>query len=200
MTPHPVGDALPLAVTTPVGWIVAALSDLDALLADHAHCELKAASTAMSMAGRFGEHTDLVQDLTVLAHEEIRHFERVLDLIRSRGRTLPRVAPDPYVRRLKAVVNRGFAHVPPVLDPLILCAFIEARSCERFRILAAAPLPAGLSSFYRELAAAEERHHELFLNHARKIAGVEMTDARVREVAAAEAEIVLSLPLVPRIH
>jgi tRNA-(ms[2]io[6]A)-hydroxylase len=193
-------EDLPLTEPTSSEWSGVALSDLDALLNDHAHCELKAASTAMGLAGRSVSRSSLVRDMTVLAHEEIRHFERVHALVLQRGGVLRPVERDPYVVQLRREVLGSMKGFPKIIDQLILCAFIEARSCERFRILAKADLPDELSGFYRELAVAEAKHHELFLRHAEAIGGEESVFPRVEEIAEVESSIVRRLPLAPRIH
>ncbi len=194
-----IGD-LPITRPTSPEWAAVALSDLDSLLNDHAHCELKAASTAMGIAGRSVSRSSLVQDMTVLAHEEIRHFERVHALVLKRGRTLSPVRTDQYVVELRRAVLGGMQGIPKIIDQLILCAFIEARSCERFRLLAEANLPPELGGFYRELAAAEAKHHELFLRHASGIMGEGKVEGRVGQIAGLEGEIIERLPLGPRIH
>ncbi len=193
-------EGLPLQSPTPQGWADAATKDIDALLADHAHCELKAASTAMSLAGRFAEFPRLVEDMAALAHEEIRHFERVHEMLRARGKTLPRVGPDRYVREMKAFRLPKHAGTTAMLDTLVLCGFVEARSCERFRLLARAPLPEALQAFYAELAGAESRHHEIFFEHGAAAVGAAISSARVLEFGALEARLIRSLPLEPRIH
>lgn len=187
-------EGLPLGAPSPAGWVEAACADLDALLVDHAYCELKAASTALSLVVRFGNRPAIVESMADLAREEMKHFDRVHELIRGRGRTLERIHGDPYVKRLRALCDAS------LLDSLLLSAFIEARSCERFRLLAEAPLPADLREFYAELARAEDRHHELFLRLAVAETGQERVRARVAELAPREAEIVAALPLEPRIH
>jgi tRNA-(ms[2]io[6]A)-hydroxylase len=187
-------EGLPLLEPSPPGWADAACSDLDALLADHAYCELKAASTALSLIVKFAERPALADAMTDLAREEMKHFDRVHALVRERGRALPRISGDAYAKRLRALGG------PSVLDALVASAFIEARSCERFRLLAAAPIPETLKSFYRELALAEERHHELFLSLAAAEAGGDQVRRRVAEVAPLEARIVRGLPPGPRIH
>jgi len=187
-------EGLPLAAPSPSGWVAAACSDLDALLVDHAYCELKAASTALSLVVRFAERPALTEAMADLAREEMKHFDRVHALIRGRGKTLTRIQGDRYVKRLRALCDAS------LLDSLIQSAFIEARSCERFRLLAAAPVPPDLRDFYAELARAEERHHELFLELAAAEVGPEPVRARVAKLAPREAEIVASLPLEPRIH
>lgn len=199
-------EGLPLIRPSPPGWLAAATGDLDALLADHAHCELKAAATALALAGRYPERTDLVSDMTALAREEIRHFERVHALIRRRGRVLPRIRGDRYVRELKRHVSPGPLDLTRgrLLDELVVAAFIEARSCERFRLLASALKGDGsrseLAELYRDLATAQARHHELFLRHAAAEAGAEAADRRTREIAALEARVVAELKPEARIH
>jgi tRNA 2-(methylsulfanyl)-N6-isopentenyladenosine37 hydroxylase len=206
-------QGLPLAAPSPSGWVAAAVTDLPALLVDHAHCELKAAANAMAIAGRHADRTDLVRDLTALAREELRHFEQAHAQVRARGGTLTRPAPDLYVRELQRLVRRGRMAGgaasaaasgeanTTLLDELIVCGFIEARSCERFRLLAASPLvPTDLRAFYGELAAAEARHHELFFGHARAVAGATAVADRISATAQAEAELVARLPLGARIH
>jgi tRNA-(ms[2]io[6]A)-hydroxylase len=185
---------------TPARWVGLVAENLDAVLADHAHCELKAASTALSIVGRFGDRPSLVTDMTALAREEMKHFDQVHRLVRARGGALPAVASDRYARALK---QQGLKRLPgssALMDLLVLCAFIEARSCERFRLLAKGPLDATLRGFYADLADAEGRHHDLFLERAVAEAGEEVARARVKEVAELEARIVRSLPLEARIH
>jgi len=191
---------LPLHGPTAPEWVAVAAADLDALLIDHAHCELKAAANAMAMAGRCAERTALVRDLTALAREELRHFDQVHALVRERGRTLTRPEPDRYVKELEQRTRRGGSAVGALLDQLLRCGFIEARSCERFRLLAGAALPAPLGDFYAELAAAEARHHVLFFEHAARAAGSPAAAARAAEIAAVEAAIMRALPPAARIH
>ena len=191
---------LPLEVATAPDWVRTATADLDALLIDHAHCELKAAASAMAMAGRYASHTTLVRDLTALAREELRHFDQVHTLVRERGHVLTRPEPDRYVKELEQRTRRGGAASAALLDQLLRCGFIEARSCERFRLLAGAALPAPLGDFYAELAAAEARHHVLFFEHAARAAGSPAAAARAAEIAAVEAAIMRALPPAARIH
>ena len=187
-------EGLPLSSPSPSGWVEAACADLDALLVDHAYCELKAASTALSLLVRFAERPALAESMADLAREEMKHFDRVHALIRGRGRTLTRIQGDRYVKRLRTLGDAS------LLDSLVRSAFIEARSCERFRLLAEAPLPEDLRAFYAELARAEDRHHELFLELAAAEEGEDRVRARVAELAPRESEIIATLPLEPRIH
>jgi len=168
---------LPLAAPTPAAWLPAATGDLPALLIDHAHCELKAAANAMALAGRHPERSALVRDLTALAREELRHFDQAHAMVRAHGLTLTRPQTDHYVKELHDFVRRRRSAGADggLIDELVVCGFIESRSCERFRLLSTGPdVPADLKTFYSELAAAEARHHE--------------------------AELVARLPLGPRIH
>lgn len=185
--PLPAIDAF-LQVPTPPAWIEAALADESTLLLDHAHCEKKAASTALSLMFRYpGEH-DLVARMSRLAREELRHFEQVLALMRKRGETFGHLSPARYAAGLRAQARH---HEPARLcDVLIIGAYIEARSCERFAALAP-HLPAELASFYRGLHAAEERHFQQYLGFARRYAADEAEfAARVQQFGAVEAALV----------
>jgi tRNA-(ms[2]io[6]A)-hydroxylase len=193
-------EGLPLVEPTPGAWARTVERDLDRTLSDHAHCELKAASTALRLLGRYAPDAELSRDLCALAREEMRHFERVHELVLARGGVLAPPGPDRYVKELRARSQRGLTPDLVLLDLLVVCAFVEARSCERFRILACSIEDERLRAFYRELALAEARHHELFLEHAARRSGEERARARTREVAAIEAEIIRSLPLEARIH
>ncbi|MCI0342947.1 MAG: tRNA-(ms[2]io[6]A)-hydroxylase [Planctomycetales bacterium] len=200
-------EGLPLTRPTDPGWAAVALGDLPALLSDHAHCEQKAASSAMALVARHPEVPGLPRAMTALAHEEMRHFRQVLDLLEERGGTLGPPPPDAYagrIRRLSCTLRDGLGSAG---DLLLACAFIEARSCERFRLLAGAledgakvPGPRGLAGFYRRLSSAESRHWETFRDLAAGAAGKARVARRLVRLAGAEGEIVASLPLRPRIH
>lgn len=208
---HPL-QGLPLVYETSKAWTGVALGDLDALLADHAHCEQKAASMALALIGRFPEHEGLARGMVALAQEEMHHFKQVLDVIETRGGTLTRPRPDPYVRALR---DWGFRHpggVGPLQDLLLVSAFVEARSCERFRLLAQALSDSEeddlqkrtdlrkLGKFYRNLADAESRHWELFRTLALESGNKEAVQRRMEEMALAEGKIVAQRPLEPRMH
>jgi tRNA-(ms[2]io[6]A)-hydroxylase len=193
-------EGLPLVVPTNLAWVEVVRQNLDHVLSDHAHCELKAAAQSLALLGRYAEDEALATDLSSLAREEMRHFDRVRQLVRERGRRLSPPGPDRYVKELRRRAQRGLDASRVGLDALVICAFVEARSCERFRLLARHVEDAPLRDFYVELALAEARHHELFLEHAARRAGPEAAEARTREIAAIEGEIVASLPVLPRIH
>ena len=187
-----------------------ALADLDALLSDHAYCEKKAASASLALIAKIPEDERLVRSMLALAHEELRHFRKVHDLIRRRGGSLGGPAPDRYVRLLR---SRGFQRkggIGPAGDLLLLNALIEARSCERMRLLVeglergegdlGSEERAELVEFYRTLAEAEARHWVEFrdlASHLHPTAGV---SRRLEDLAGIEAEIVRSLPHEPRMH
>jgi tRNA 2-(methylsulfanyl)-N6-isopentenyladenosine37 hydroxylase len=177
-------------------WVDIALSDLDRTLGDHAHCEKKAAATALKLVADHPRDAELVRPLARLAREESEHFFAVLNELARRGVHLPRDEGDPYAQGLMRLVRPG---EPRLLDRLLVGALIEARSCERLALLGEA-LPAGrLRDLYRRLAVAEGGHERLFVDLAVARGGA-AAEARLAALAAAEAQIVAGLPLAPRIH
>jgi tRNA-(ms[2]io[6]A)-hydroxylase len=189
-----------LAPTDP-GWVQAVERDLDRLLSDHAHCELKAAQSALSLVGRYGgELPEMVAPLVALAHEETEHFREVEARIRARGATMSTPASDGYVVALRKAARQDADEHPVLLDRLLISALIEARSCERFRLLAEQLDDAALRGFYRELMASEAAHHRLFARLAESRFGTDAARARLRTLAGREAELASSLPLGPTVH
>jgi tRNA-(ms[2]io[6]A)-hydroxylase len=162
---------LGLKAETDAAWADGAIGDLGRVLVDHAHCEMKAASNALSLASRHYEIPEIVRTLTELAREEIDHFQRVLGLLEARGLALGPPPVDEYaaaLRQATAAEKRGSKHWA-LVDRLLVGALIEARSCERFKLLAAALERAGereVSAFYTELLAAEARHYRDFVDLA----------------------------------
>ncbi|HVP69560.1 MAG TPA: tRNA isopentenyl-2-thiomethyl-A-37 hydroxylase MiaE [Anaeromyxobacteraceae bacterium] len=182
--------------TTDPRWTEVALSDLDATLGDHAHCEKKAAATAVKLVADHPDRPDLVRKMAKLAQEETHHFLTILNELARRGRTLPPDGGDPYVQGLLRMVRGGPARL---LDRLLVCALVEARSRERLALLAAALRDERLRDVYGRMAAAEAGHETLFVELARAEGG-EAAVTRLAELAEAEAALVASLPLLPRIH
>jgi tRNA-(ms[2]io[6]A)-hydroxylase len=178
-------------------WIEAALSDLDALLSDHAHCEKKAAASALSLIAAYPEHDELVRRMSALAIEEMHHFRSVHERVRARGRSLDRDRGDPYAQKLfhLARSDRG-----RLTDRLLIFGLIEARSHERLALLGEHVEDEELRTFYRKLAEAEERHAELFVDLARLYEHPSEVERRLLVLSAAEAKIVTDLPLEPRVH
>jgi tRNA-(ms[2]io[6]A)-hydroxylase len=189
---------LRLASATDPSWAERAAAAMDVVLLDHCHLEKKAASTALTLIFRYPEHPRLARPLSELAREELEHFELVLGHLERRGVPFGRLRPAPYAGKLMKVVRE--AEPERLLDTLLACALIEARSCERMKLLAEALEDAELSALYRGLLASEARHHGLYYELARDIFGREVADARLREVAAHEAKVVAEAPREPRLH
>ena len=191
---------LNLLEPTPTSWVERAYESLPQLLSDHAHCELKAAQSALSMVGRFGgEAPELVAPLVALAKEETQHFHMVHERLEAVGEPLAMPAADQYVRRLRKVARQDHGEAPPLLDRLLVSAFIEARSCERFKCLAEGLPDEGLRDFYRALMASEARHYRLFSGLAEQRFGAQARD-RMKRIAQREAEVAADLPLGPTVH
>jgi tRNA-(ms[2]io[6]A)-hydroxylase len=189
---------LALASSTDPTWVARALEDLDAVLLDHAHCEKKAAGTAVTLIFQYPDRPALLAPLSRLAREELAHFEEVLRWLGRRGLGFRRQKPSAYGGRLHRLV-RG-AEPGRLLDRLLCCAVIEARSCERLGLLAdALPVPE-LAAFYRSLHAAEARHHGVYVDLACEVASRDEVRERLHHIAAREAEILALGPEAARLH
>jgi tRNA-(ms[2]io[6]A)-hydroxylase len=189
-----------LKVPTDPAWAAAALRDPDAVLVDHAHCELKAASNALSLVARHPRDARLAQVLTDLAREEIEHFQRVLALLGARGIALGPPPVDSYAADLRRAAHElpHRARIDPLVDRLLVAALIEARSCERFQLLAEAAASEGaaeLSALWRDLLASEARHYRTFVDLAVDAVGGDrpLLVRRLDELADVEGAIVQSL-------
>jgi tRNA-(ms[2]io[6]A)-hydroxylase len=191
-----------LKVPTDARWVDEALRDVDAVLADHAHCEMKAASNALSLAARHPGDAAMARALTDLAREEIDHFQRVLALLVERGVKLGPPPVDAYAAELRRAANdlpRDAGTAAPLVDRLLVGALIEARSCERFKLLAEAtgtqPAHQAMHALWNELLAAEARHYRTFVDLAERAAGGDRAAvlARLDRIANAEGEIVAAL-------
>jgi tRNA-(ms[2]io[6]A)-hydroxylase len=172
-----------LAAPTPEAWVVAAAARVPELLVDHANCEKKAASSAMALIFAYPEDTALVLALSRLAREELRHFEQVHRAMRELGIGVARQRPGRYAHELRRALRT--THPERKLDLLLTAALIEARSAERFALLAGR-LPAPLGALYHELAGSEARHFELYLEFARERAPAQWR-ARLAELSLREA-------------
>jgi tRNA-(ms[2]io[6]A)-hydroxylase len=189
---------LGLATPTDEAWADAAVADVASLLCDHAHCEMKAASNAMSLAVRHGDRPELVAKLIELAEEELRHFRQVHKLLIERGIPLGNPPVDPYAASLRQVAHELGNFRSPVVDRLLIGALIEARSCERFRILSERAPEPELRAMYRELLVSEAGHYRVFLDLAIAEGGRDGVDeasvrGRLRALASAEGKIVKGL-------
>jgi tRNA-(ms[2]io[6]A)-hydroxylase len=196
-----IGAMLCLKVPTDPAWPAAAIAEVDAVLVDHAHCEIKAASNALSLAARHPDDLELVRALTDLAREEIDHFQQVLSLLVARGLSLGPPAVDEYA----ALLRRAAAQLPhepvatPLVDRLLVGALIEARSCERFKLLAEAtsgdPDQQEVHALWSDLLASEARHYRTFVDLAVRVAGGDRAGvaARLDRIADREGDIVEAL-------
>jgi tRNA 2-(methylsulfanyl)-N6-isopentenyladenosine37 hydroxylase len=190
-----------LRVPTPPGWAEVALADLPTTMSDHAHAEKKAVLSALSLLNREPGRTTLVARMAKLAREELRHLDQVLAHLRARGWPLAPDRPDRYAGALAALRRRG--GTGDLVDRLLCAALIEARSWERLSLLGqalASTHERDLAAFYTELARSEAGHYRLFVELATAECPGEDVPARLRELADAEATIVLSLSHEPRIH
>lgn len=187
-----------LPCETPDAWVKNALDNQSLLLIDHAHCEKKAASTALSLMYRYVEHTALLNQMSRLAREELRHFEQVLALMVKRGVRYGHLSPSRYAASLRAAVREE--EPGRLIDVLIVGAIIEARSCERFAKLAP-HLDAELREFYQSLLASEARHFLLYLDLARSLASEDADlDARIHLFLGIEQALVQNPDTVFRFH
>lgn len=178
-----------LGTPTPAAWVAEACTRIPELLHDHANCELKAASTALGFIYRYPERTQLVQRMSRLAREELRHFEQVRKLMAQMEVPFEYVSPSRYAGTLRQAVRDG--EPARLLDMLLVGALIEARSCERFAALVP-HLPDALGRFYAGLLASEARHFEHYLQLARHEceADESVLAARLAELQAVEATLV----------
>ena len=175
-----------LRAATPRAWVEAALADLPTLLVDHANCEKKAASTAMALIFAYPEDRSLSVALSRLAREELKHFEQVERLMRKLDVRHVRMKPGRYASELRKLVR---THEPErKLDLMIVHALIEARSCERFRLLAK-HLPAAARELYAQLERSEARHFEIYLEFAQREYPAAEIEERLHVISAREAEL-----------
>ncbi|QBM17407.1 hypothetical protein MARI_15200 [Marinobacter sp. JH2] len=175
-----------LTCRTPQQWIENALENQDLLLIDHAHCEKKAASTALSLMYRYVENTELLNKMSRLAREELRHFEQVLAIMKKRGVAYTHLTPARYASGMRDLVRKD--DPGRLVDVLIVGAIIEARSCERFAALAP-HLDEKLSEFYTGLLKSEARHYQDYLKLAVQANGAPV-DERVAEFMAVEKTLI----------
>jgi tRNA 2-(methylsulfanyl)-N6-isopentenyladenosine37 hydroxylase len=191
---------LGLKLPTDPRWVNIAEKNIDEILIDHAYCEQKAASTAISLIVSFPEYEDLVTNMTELAQEEMSHFKMVHDLIKSKGITMGRDRKDLYVVELLKFFEKGGSRIDQLVHRLLYAALIEARSCERFRLLSEHLEDESLRKFYRKLMISEANHYTLFLNMARRYADRKVVDKKWESLLDYEAKIMTSLSQNESIH
>ncbi|MCU0319889.1 MAG: tRNA-(ms[2]io[6]A)-hydroxylase [Flavobacteriales bacterium] len=191
---------LGLQLPTDPRWAQLVRQDLPELLTDHAWCEQKAASNAISMIVRHPELSDLVEELTRIAQEELEHFRQVVDRIHARGWKLGPERKDNYVNELMQFLRKDGTREQRLVDRLLFSAMIEARSCERFKVLTETCADEELRTFYHELMVSEAGHYTTFIGFARRYGTRDEVDARWREFLAYEAEVVERYGKAPTMH
>ena len=193
---------LKLKLQTDPFWANLAERNLEEILTDHAFCEQKAASSAISIIILFPEKTELVQAMSKLVREEMEHFQRVHEKIIARGWTLGRERKDEYVNELKKFFgNKVGNRDVQLVNKLLFAAMIEARSCERFKVLSEHVDDKELSEFYYELMVSEANHYTMFLQFA-KLYGKDVVDVGLRwkELLAYEAEVIVNYGRKEHVH
>jgi tRNA-(ms[2]io[6]A)-hydroxylase len=191
---------LGLKLPTDPRWVNIVESNLEEILTDHAWCEQKAASNAITIITYNPELTDLVADLLALVKEEISHFEQVFEIIKARGYILGRERKDSYVNELYQFMQKGGSRSASFVDRMLFSAMIEARSCERFKVLSENIDDAELSKFYYELMVSEAGHYTTFLSYARKYGKEVDVDKRWKEWLAHEAKVIANYGKKETVH
>jgi tRNA-(ms[2]io[6]A)-hydroxylase len=192
---------LKLQLPTDPIWVTNVVeSNIEEILTDHAFCEQKAASNAITLIVQNPNLSDLVQEMIALAQEEMEHFKRVHDIILARGYVLGRERKDDYVGELVKFMRKGGSRNEQLIDRLLFAAMIEARSCERFKVLSENIKDTELAGFYYELMVSEATHYAMFIRLAKKYAGDIDVDKRWKEYLDYEASIITSYGKQERIH
>lgn len=186
---------LGLELPTDPRWVNLAEKELSEVLVDHAFCEQKAATYCISLIQRYPDKEELVQELAPIVTEEWGHFRQVLREMEKRNIKLGRQRKDDYVNELKKFARKGMGREEKLLDELLTCALIEARSCERFRLLSLYLKEEELRNFYHQFMVSEAGHYRLFLDLARKYFPREKVDKRWKEYLQYEAEVMKKIAL-----
>ncbi len=192
---------LGLTLPTDPRWVDIASMNIEEILVDHAYCEQKAASACISLIVQYPDMEKLVDVLTPVVAEEWAHFERVLEQLKKRGLRLGNARKDEYVDQLAKSIRKGGNREQQLIEKLLMCALIEARSCERFRLLWKELSDPELRQFYYELMVSEAGHYKNFITLAKEYADEKTVEARWRLFLKVEGEIMSSLqPRGDRIH
>ena len=191
---------LGLKLPTDPRWVNIAEKQIEEILTDHAYCEQKAASTAISLIVGYPEKSDLVDQMTALAREEMGHFQMVHNRILQRGLVLGRERKDTYVNQLNQFFPKGGDREIRLIHRLLICALIEARSCERFRVLSENLEDKELSEFYHTLMISEANHYTMFLKLARQYGERTAVDRLWNSLLEYEAEVISTLGKEGLIH
>jgi tRNA-(ms[2]io[6]A)-hydroxylase len=189
---------LNLHCASPERWLSQVAGNLEEVLIDHAHCEKKAAGTAMNLLFAYVEKPELCRAMTEIVQEELSHFHLVLDLLTRRGMRLRRLRPSRYGERLHGLVSK--LEPQRAVDRLLVAALIEARSCERFGLLRDHLEDAELAEFFGSLFESEARHHSTYVRLAGLFAPEETVRRRLAELAEEEGRIIAEGDAVARVH
>lgn len=191
---------LGLKLPTDPRWVNIVEKNIEDILSDHAWCEQKATSTAISLIVVFPEYSDLVQEMIALVKEEISHFKMVHDKILKRGWVLGRDRKDEYVLQIVQYFPKGGSRTTQLIHRLLYAALIEARSCERFRLLSEQLQDKELAEFYRKLMVSEANHYTMFLGFARQYGNRKEVDQKWEELLIFEAKVMKNLGKHQSIH
>ncbi|MGO3181981.1 MAG: tRNA-(ms[2]io[6]A)-hydroxylase [Aequorivita sp.] len=191
---------LGLKLPTDPRWVNIVEKNIEDILTDHAWCEQKAASTAVSLIVGFPEYTDLIQEMISLIKEEISHFKMVHDRILERGWVLGRDRKDEYVLQIVQFFPKGGSRTTQLVHRLLYAALIEARSCERFRLLSEELEDKELAEFYRKLMVSEANHYTMFLSFARQYGDRKEVDQKWSDLLSFEADVMKDLSKHQSIH
>ena len=191
---------LGLKLPTDPRWVNIAEMNIDEILTDHAFCEQKAASTAISLIVGFPEYTALVQEMTALVEEEISHFKMVHDFMVKRNMVLGREQKNDYAIQLQKFFTKTKDRTNALVQRLLIAALIEARSCERFKVFSENMEDAELSKFYKDLMISEANHYTVFLGFARKYQDREIVDKKWNALLTFEAEMMKNRGTTAKVH
>ncbi|MBZ9730944.1 tRNA-(ms[2]io[6]A)-hydroxylase [Salegentibacter sp. JZCK2] len=191
---------LGLKLPTDPRWANIAEKNIEEILIDHAYCEQKAASTAISLIVSFPEYPELVDEMIALSREEMGHFKMVHEQLLKRGYVLGRDRKDLYVIQLLSFFPKGGSRTNQLIHRLLIAGLIEARSCERFRLLSEELKDEELAEFYHKLMISEANHYTMFLNFARKYGERKEVDKKWEDLLDFEAEIMKDLSKDKTIH
>jgi len=191
---------LGLELPTDPRWAEIAEKNLSEILIDHAYCEQKAASTAISLIVSFPEYPELVSQMSELAQEEMSHFKMVHDLMQERGIQLGKERKDEYVGKIIKFFPKGGSRSTQLVHRLLVAGLIEARSCERFRLLSEKLSDKRIANFYKKLMISEANHYTLFLKLARKYGDRQEVDQKWKALLAYEADVMKELSKSETIH
>lgn len=191
---------LGLKLPTDPRWVNIVESNIDEILTDHAWCEQKAATNCISLIVNSPRMTELIDALISIAQEELSHFEMVHEKIKARGKTLGPQREDDYVNELYKFIKKGGGRTTSLVDRLLFSAMIEARSCERFRVLSENIKDEDLKKFYRDLMISEANHYTVFLGFARKYGGEINVDERWQEWLDHEAKVIANYGKKETVH